>query len=233
MNQDLSNIDFPIYESRNNGYNDPLLRREDGTFPIKEGDYPAVCIFVADMGLQTDEYKGVKKDHHKMALGFELPIPGSDERAIVYTTFNNTTFRNGGLAQLANAVIKTRKDGMDLTEPDVNGKKFSAVQLLGKTMFARIKTHSKKGAPYKRAVLAGVYAQPYDTPGFTEQTVTPKTKPFAYVLSMGKNEAFEQLPYFLRQDIAKNLDPQATDGKSIADQITDCGEPIDVSDLPF
>lgn len=231
MNDDL----IPLMSS-SDSFTDDLM-----TLP--EGEYDAVCCFVADCGMQESSYMGQTSMRKEVAIGFELEVSGLDHHVVVYKKVKNTVAGNGNLYDIVKTLIDWRSD--DLATP-YNGKTFNLQMLLNCQASIRMSRHGKNGNEYKRAIIKSIYRG-------TGKIVQPSQPAYAYGLKMGRNDVFAKLPFFLQRDIEKNwnggqpavqqsqpapMQTQPVQPTPVAPQPTaqDMGEPIDpvlLADIPF
>lgn len=205
--------------SSNSNFDNPLQDLKDGT-------YPAVCIAVADIGVQDTPY-GPKR---KLAVVFELEDE-SGKHITAYQEFTNSAKANSAFAKAVSTWLSRPlgANGLAGTTPD--GKPLFTVESLLGRQANLVMTHQGKTKLYKSAVIFQILPK-------GDKIVKPEVEPFSYELSMGQSGNYEKLPYFVRKSIDNNFgaEPKIKAATAALTGTTNGSndlEPIDMSDIPF
>lgn len=167
---------------------------------IKQGTYPARLYSFVDLGLQKGLFKGQEKIAHKVFLTFELPtqfkeFDGVQKPLVISGEYTLSMAPSAHLRPVVEGLIGTTFRDEEAYNFDFEDNIDS---LLGKPcVLSVVHQEGKNGNIYANI---GKVIPPIDgmvvPPQFNESV--------HYLLSMGGNEVFENLPRFLRDKIAKS-----------------------------
>lgn len=186
---------------------------EGGNFePVPEGLHFAVCYQVIDLGTQTTEWSGVKKDQHKVQISWEIPeerITTEDGREFPMSIHNRYTLSSHPEANLRKHLESWR--GRSFTDEELdpdNPNGFDIKNLLGKACQINV-THNHKG-DRTYANIASIVPKPK---GVTDPTAENTMIYFAMDRpDQFDREVFNLLPEWLQDVIKKSPQYQHANG---------------------
>lgn len=156
-----------------------------------EGNHPAICVQVLDLGTQKGEWKGKPKLNRKIRITWELP----EEKAVFDEAKGEQPFLVSRTYNFSVSEKSTfRKDleswrGRAFTEEELNS--FDIEKLLGAGAMVTI-VHNENGY----SDVSTVAALPKQLKAIMPKPINPTVY---YSVEDGKNVTYEALPDFLRK----------------------------------
>lgn len=156
-----------------------------------EGNHPAICIQVIDLGTQKESWEGKPKINRKIRISWELPEEKavfSEEKGeqpfMVSRTYNFSTSEKSTFRQ-------TLESWRGKTFTDEELKTFDIEKLLGVGCMVTI-VHNENGYSDVKTVAA----LPKQLKAIMPK---PENTPVYYSIEDGRNDTFKNLPEFLQK----------------------------------
>jgi hypothetical protein len=162
------------------------------------GTHLARCYYVCDLGTQTTDWQGKPKKARKVRIGFELPneqhIFDQARGKEPFTISKEYTLSLHTKAELRKVLESWR--GRAFTDQELD--KFDVAKLIGAPALISIAHEPRRDGEGNFAKLLTV-SRP-----MKEMNCPPAIMPaWEYSIHMGRNEAFEALPDWLQEKVAK------------------------------
>lgn len=121
-----------------------ILKQEASNYtPAPEGNHPAVCVGVVDLGVHQTEWQGQKRTSQKVLITWELPYEESTND-LPLTISKRYTLSMSEKSVLYKDLVSWR--GRDFTEEERQG--FDLFNILGVACFVNVIHTSKEGKVY-------------------------------------------------------------------------------------
>ena len=172
-----------------------ILKQESSSYtPAPEGNHPAVCISVIDLGVQKTEWQGEKKQLHKILITWELPYEEGDGDNPV-TISKRYTMSMHEKSTLYKDLVSWR--GRDFTPEEKQG--FDLFNIVGVACFLNVIHQEREGKTYSNITSIAPLAKGMDKP----LPRTPNLMKFS--LSTSPSEEFEALSDGIKRVIQESL----------------------------
>ncbi len=178
----------------------PTIKRE----VLEEGNYPATLYKIVYMGTVDGEYKGEKTSAYKVNLTWELPTEmkewkeGEGEKPVVVSKMYTLSMNN-------KANLRAIVEGMVGGMTDSEAIDFDIDNLLGKTCLLNISYGVSETGKEKQNVSTSKLIKGMEAP-------KPFNKQIIVSYDNWNEEAYQSLPQFMRDEMAKTLEYQVMKG---------------------
>lgn len=193
------------------------------------GNHVARCIAVIDLGTHTENTTFGEKTNRKLRFSWELPdethVFDEKKGAQPFTVHKSYNFFVSEKASLRKDLESWR--GRPFTEDEISN--FELADVVGATCMLNV-VHTTKGDK-TYANIASITPLPKSLKGSVPDASNPLV---FYTITQGKDHAFESLPPFLKEQIAKCHEWQSKSPSADAkDDPFDMGGEDDGSEIPF
>ena len=172
-----------------------ILKQEPNNYtPAPEGNHPAVCISVVDLGVQKTEWQGEKKEQHKVLVTWELPYEEAegDQPVTISKRYTMSMHEKSGLYK---DLVSWR--GRDFTPQEKGG--FDLFNIVGVACFLNVIHQEKEGKTYSNITSIAPLAKGMEKP----IPRTPKLTKFS--LSASTSKEYEELSDGIKKVIQESL----------------------------